>query len=74
MFGAQIDNPVTTTTPLKADPVATGAKIHGFQIDSRSMDPRDYRICIERGRRSHWFINQNTKHKSSIKTFTKMKN
>ena len=33
MFGTQIDDPVTTTTPLKADPVVTGAKIHGFQID-----------------------------------------
>ena len=33
MFGTQIDDPVTMTTPLKADPVVTGAKIHGLQID-----------------------------------------
>ena len=32
MFGTQIDDPVTMTTPLKADPVVTGAHIHGFQI------------------------------------------
>ena len=33
MFGTQIDDPVTMTTPPKADPVVTGAKIRGFQID-----------------------------------------
>ena len=33
MFGTQIDDPVTTTTPLKADPVVTGSKIRGSRID-----------------------------------------
>ena len=32
MFGTQIDDPVTMTTPPRADPVVTGAKIRGFQI------------------------------------------
>ena len=32
MLGTQIDDPVTMTTPLKADPIVTGAKIHGLQI------------------------------------------
>ena len=27
MLGTQIDDPVTMTTPLKADPVVTGGKI-----------------------------------------------
>ena len=34
MLGTQIDDPVTMTTSLEADLVVTGAKIHGFQIDS----------------------------------------
>ena len=34
MFGTQIDDPVTTTTPLEADLVVTGSNIHGVQIDS----------------------------------------
>ena len=33
MFGTQIDDPVTTTTPLKADLIVTGTNIHGLQID-----------------------------------------
>ena len=32
MFGTQIDDPVTMTTPPKADSVVTGAKIYGLQI------------------------------------------
>ena len=33
MFGTQIDDPVTMTTPPKADPVVTGVNIRGSQID-----------------------------------------
>ena len=47
MFGTQIDDPVTATTPLKADPVVTGAKIHGFQIDP-IQPPVDPCLCCLR--------------------------
>ena len=47
MFGTQIDDPVTTTTPLKADPVVTGSKIHGFQIDPIQLpDSEAPTLCI----------------------------
>ena len=41
MFGTQIDDPVTMTTPLKADPVVTGAKIYGLQIGEILWHPVD---------------------------------
>ena len=47
MFGTQIDDPVTTTTPLKADPVVTGSKIHGFLMDP-IRPPVDSRLCCLR--------------------------
>ena len=34
MFGTQIDDSVTVTTPSEADLVVTKVKIHRFQIDS----------------------------------------
>ena len=33
MFGTQIDDSVTVTTPSEADLVVTKVKIHRFQID-----------------------------------------
>ena len=47
MFGTLIDDPMTMTTPLKADPVVTGAKIHGFQIGEIWL-PVDSRLCCLR--------------------------
>ena len=44
MFGTQTDDPVTMTTPLKADPIVTGAKIHGLQIGEILWLPVDSRL------------------------------
>ena len=52
MFGTQIDDPVTMTTPPKADPVVTGAKIHGLQIDPSLLSWYQYVVSLCPGTRT----------------------
>ena len=68
MFGTQIDDSVTVTTPSEADLAVTKVKIHRFQIDPIGL-PVVYRICLES---SHWIISLITlipNMKVQVKTF-----
>ena len=74
---------LTTNFGRWATLVYQGAQTTQTRINSRpywinpgsaNFGSCDYRICLERGSRSHWIINLSTKHESSIQNLSEKSN